>query len=384
MARLKLVRYEAESGQVPGVCMKCGALATGTDTKTFSWYPPWVNILVLVALLPALIVSSILTKRMKVIAPFCDQHRNHWTWRNRAILVCFLVLLLLGGGVLVLMAVKTLPDAVNGAACAGAIALLVAWGIFAIVLSATSIGVSEITDHDITLTGVGDGFIHAVMQQRQADPYRRHEAYQGPARTSVPWGALGMVGCFVGALFIVVVLAAITTIGRNASTTFQRIQLPEVVDQAEHFRLNNPGPGWILLGRTEAQALNSIASAGARHGDDLYGIVIVEPVQPDLNIAGREEEVARNLIKESPATQKRTESIRAIDFQGNPAVRFRFTGVVSGRRFRYENVLFIYHEKLYQLYCWGLPNRAAPDDSTFQPFFDAFELLPVNGELDKR
>jgi hypothetical protein len=78
MPTVWLDRDEAETGDLPSVCIRCGEDATTTSRQHFSWYPGWVNVLILAGLLPWLIVALILTKKMKLNAPVCDRHAGHW------------------------------------------------------------------------------------------------------------------------------------------------------------------------------------------------------------------------------------------------------------------------------------------------------------------
>src|SRR5438132_7541989 len=81
MAVIRLDRFEAEEGDLPAVCMKCGASAVTSKMKRFAWHPPWVWILIIFGLLPFAIVALVVTKRMIVRGPLCNEHRNHWLWR---------------------------------------------------------------------------------------------------------------------------------------------------------------------------------------------------------------------------------------------------------------------------------------------------------------
>ena len=71
MATVRLYRDETEDFDLPAVCMKCGAPATTWKSKTFSWHPPWVYVLILIGLLPFAIVAMVLTKRRTILAPLC-------------------------------------------------------------------------------------------------------------------------------------------------------------------------------------------------------------------------------------------------------------------------------------------------------------------------
>jgi hypothetical protein len=182
MPSIRLDRFEAS--ELPPVCIRCGGSATLHKDKSFSWYPPWVAVLILAGLAPYLIVAIILTKRMTVAAPLCDRHKGHWFWRTFLIVASFLGLV----GLFVLFivfAVQSQPgardtDMLAGIACAGAAVGFLFWVIAAIVLQMTAIRPTEITDHTITLTGVAPDFIDAVRADRkqagrdeEVDPWRR-------------------------------------------------------------------------------------------------------------------------------------------------------------------------------------------------------------------
>ena len=107
MAVIRLDRFEAEEGDLPAVCMKCGAPAVLEKLKQFSWNPPWVILLILIGLLPYVIVALVLTKRMRVRVPLCNEHKNHFAWRAWFIYGGFAGLFLLG---IVVFAVMTSLD----------------------------------------------------------------------------------------------------------------------------------------------------------------------------------------------------------------------------------------------------------------------------------
>ena len=57
MPSVRLRREDARRGNLPKVCMVCGEPADGFQSKTMSWYPGWVFILLLAGLLPFIIVA---------------------------------------------------------------------------------------------------------------------------------------------------------------------------------------------------------------------------------------------------------------------------------------------------------------------------------------
>lgn len=172
MASVTLTEYECRKNLLPNVCMRCGEPATTLVRRNFSWYPQWIILLVLVALLVAAIVAMILTKRMLVHVPMCEQHQGHWSKRMLWMLLTFGVLSLLAiGGIALLSAAENGPDkeTLTGVVCGGGVFGLLAWLILVVVLQSGMIRPTEITDRQITLTKVHPEFVRALEDERAAD-----------------------------------------------------------------------------------------------------------------------------------------------------------------------------------------------------------------------
>lgn len=167
MAQVRLGRYEVEEKQLPMVCMRCGAPAVVLRKKNFAWHPQWVFILLLFGLLPMFIVALILTKRMKVAAPFCAEHKNHWNIRMAIGFGGFVALVLFGfARLFVLAQMGRKGDDLMGLFCLGWFLLLLIWFIAnLIIMGSTSVRATEITDRSITLNGVCPKFVHALQEQ---------------------------------------------------------------------------------------------------------------------------------------------------------------------------------------------------------------------------
>jgi hypothetical protein len=186
MAKIKLYRREVERG-LPAICMCCGDEAATERRRKFSWYPPWVNFLVLVGLLPAAIVAAILTKKMEVRVPLCTEHQNHWFSRNLIIWGGIVGLILLA---LLSMFVTAALDSAQprrggdsgllGFVCLGLTLLGLVWLVVVCIVQSGAIKPVEITDRTITLTKVSQEFVDAIEQQdkeeRVARPSRRMQA----------------------------------------------------------------------------------------------------------------------------------------------------------------------------------------------------------------
>jgi len=173
MAEIRLRLREA-AGDLPDVCMCCGQASTIVKSKNMSWCPSWVGILILGGLLPYLIVAMILTKRMTVQVPLCDQHKGHWFKRTMWTVGTFFLFAAICGGALALGLVMTegaprRRDEVTGGVCVLSAILGVIWIVILLIAQNTAIRPAEITDRDITLKGVSQEFVDAVENEQYDD-----------------------------------------------------------------------------------------------------------------------------------------------------------------------------------------------------------------------
>ena len=341
------------------------------------------------------IVALALTKRMKVRAPFCETHRNHWTWRTRIIVGTFLGVVVLGMALGFVAASKALPEEMSTLMCISGGMIGFAWLVVTIVLQSTCVAAEEITDTHITLKRVSETFAEALQIQREDEPRQREYVESVSVRSSSSSGSTVLVLCLVGVMGFVVCLGAISLLGENAQKPVAPPPIPpvvfpavlDIVEAGDHFRLSSPGRDWTLLPRKEIQKINGLASAGAENTkDDLLGMVLVEPADDDVRIAGNEEESARKLIEQTPLMNKKTESVKAVDFQGMKAVRFRFTATtqVSETELRYDYTVFLANGMFYQVVCLGPAESTTANGSSFQPFLNAFHLLPPDKATMKK
>src|SRR5262249_13798383 len=101
MALVQLGRYEAEEGELPPVCITCGRPATAYRTPRFSWGPFWCCVFLLLTFWPYLLVAPFLTVRMRILLPFCNQHRGFWSRLSvRFLGSVFMVVLTIGVGLI--------------------------------------------------------------------------------------------------------------------------------------------------------------------------------------------------------------------------------------------------------------------------------------------
>lgn len=177
MADVRLESYDGGVLELPDVCMQCGEPASVRKRKKFSWFPPWIWILLFCSWVPFLIVALVMTKRRTVEAPLCEEHKNHWFWRQ--LLVVGSLFGVLAVGVVAWSAVianEGVDDGgLSGFVCLGAVVLGVLWLILAVIVQSTSIRVKEITDRNMTLTGVAPAFVAAYEETWRVPPQRLDE-----------------------------------------------------------------------------------------------------------------------------------------------------------------------------------------------------------------
>jgi hypothetical protein len=179
MARVRLSRYEAEEGSLPPLCLCCGASATRLVEKSFSWWPPWILVLLITG--PFWFLAALaFSRRMHTRMPLCEVHRNHWMWRSWFVYGAFPILVLLGIGTIALVGdAGGSSRVVAGLACFGTGVVVVGWLFSAILLQQLAIHASEITDRSIILTNLSPRFVEAVERERRL---ARGEGTQGPHR----------------------------------------------------------------------------------------------------------------------------------------------------------------------------------------------------------
>ncbi len=165
MAEIRLGRNEVERGRLPKVCMVCGGRASVKRKRSFSKSPSWA------LLAGGVILASLLAKRMKINAPLCHAHRNHWLNRTLIITLTFVASFLVTVISLIVLAAKSPQRGQGDTALAGGFAigvlLLLGWIILAVVLQLTAIRATDVTDKSLTLKNVSPSFIEELKDFRE-------------------------------------------------------------------------------------------------------------------------------------------------------------------------------------------------------------------------
>jgi hypothetical protein len=174
--------------------MRCGARATTTTRRKFSWHPPWVSALILVGLLPYVIVAIVLTKKARVVMPFCDAHKKYWFNHTLLVWGSFGAIVLLGIGLIVLMAILEQAgrglrgDGLGAYACLAMLGLLLVWLVVIAILGQFTIRPVEITDRSITLTRVSPEFVDAFHEYRERERDKEEPPRERPRARRPPRG----------------------------------------------------------------------------------------------------------------------------------------------------------------------------------------------------
>ena len=110
------------------------------------------------------------SRRMLVLAPLCERHRNQWRNRIRLNLTILFGLILMAAALVFAPANWRLPLWIT-LGCG-----LIIWLIWNIVYDQLLIRAAEITDHTITLKRVSSTFIDAFEEKKAADRQRPETA----------------------------------------------------------------------------------------------------------------------------------------------------------------------------------------------------------------
>ena len=169
---------------MPKICMACGKPAVKHIEKNFSWYPPWLWVLILVGPLVFIIVGLIITERMFVDVPVCNRHRGYWFKR---LSLMWLPPILVGCSCLVVIALlanKPKYEPAIGFIILGASMFCLIWLIGSLIVSFGLVRPTEITRNDITLTNVSPEFLHALDDLHEEErQYRRKNRQRGRSRS---------------------------------------------------------------------------------------------------------------------------------------------------------------------------------------------------------
>jgi hypothetical protein len=179
MASIQLTRYEAEQGDMPDVCMCCGAPATERKRRCFSSYPLWVVLTLLWVFAKGEVsgtsYSKVAEKNTRYILCYtilCVRHKNYWRIRTLAIwgslsaILVFIFGFFIIGGLLSPQISRSMENVVFGSFCIGSVVLLLGWLISIPISQAMAIHPTISTEYQLILKRVSPAFVEAVHQYR--------------------------------------------------------------------------------------------------------------------------------------------------------------------------------------------------------------------------
>jgi hypothetical protein len=169
MATVRLGRNECENGQLPLVCMRCGAAAENLVQQELSWHDEWLALSLLFGIVPYFLLAPLHTWRMTIHAPLCSMHRGHWT--NRKLFTTFMPIAVFSSAISFLAFHNTtlfpgeLQDQLKTLTAVGLSLLVLIWVILSVVWDFNIIKIVNIDYHSITLKRVAPAFVAAVQAQ---------------------------------------------------------------------------------------------------------------------------------------------------------------------------------------------------------------------------
>lgn len=167
-----------EDGDLPDVCLECGADAPDRVRKTFVYQPPWAYVTILLGLLILVIVLLVTRKQFRSRVPLCSEHKNHWTKRTLWVLGSFVVavLVVILGVVLANLVVPRDPALLIVAVV---VLSLIGWIIALVTFQFGTIRVTKISKREILLAKVSPAFVDAYEADRDREDELRRRGKAG-------------------------------------------------------------------------------------------------------------------------------------------------------------------------------------------------------------
>src|ERR1051326_4573281 len=167
MAEVRLGRLEAEEGEVPPLCVRCGRPAAVYRRLRLGCQPGWSYCLLLFTFWPFLILSVLLRRRLAVLLPFCETHKSYR--RN------YRLLALGSGGAVVVVIVGILIALIASGHDDSPFLLLWAmfwlagmlWLIRTVMIQSGALRAIDLTEESIALKGVSGVFIEKLRLEKE-------------------------------------------------------------------------------------------------------------------------------------------------------------------------------------------------------------------------
>ena len=147
-----------QGAPLPPYCVKCAQPVTGEFfRKKFQWHNPLLFLIAVISPIIYIIVAMILMKRVELLVPMCDEHRE----RRKKFLIATWVLALgfIPGGILIGVLVGNAADSDTGAAVGLLVGFLMFVGAIVAGIKAAVMRPKEITPTSATFTGLCEPFL---------------------------------------------------------------------------------------------------------------------------------------------------------------------------------------------------------------------------------
>lgn len=178
MAEVWIDKAGWKNGDLPDVCMECGADAPDRVRKTLTYLPRWVWVTLLLGVIVLAIVIAVTREEFSARVPLCPAHKKHWRKREFQIYGAFVLVLLLTSAVGVSARWALDLDGFFAVTLGTLLLGFIGWLVAVAVIVAGTIRVTKVSKGSIRLTRVTPEFIDAY------DEYcdRREEVGRGKLR----------------------------------------------------------------------------------------------------------------------------------------------------------------------------------------------------------
>jgi hypothetical protein len=157
-----------KDGDVPDICLECGAPAPDRVRKTFGYQPPWVYLTLVLGAIAFVLAIYFTRKEFRSRVPMCPEHKKHWRKRELWIFLSILMAGLLGG--LAIMRLTMTDDATRVTLLLGIVRFSLVGGVIAVAyVYAGTIRVTTFSKRSIRLTKVSPEFVAAYEDGPDCD-----------------------------------------------------------------------------------------------------------------------------------------------------------------------------------------------------------------------
>jgi hypothetical protein len=168
--------------------MRCGGQAHARVPQRFAWMPGWVHIFILFGLLPWLVLALVTRRTMRVAAPMCRKHMNHWF--RRKLYIWIGLIWWIGVAIVLLANTDELPANVVTPIVAASLLGALLWLIVGLILAQGAIRAAQIRESAIELANVNKEFALAwrvTCEEDDERPRPKMRRRSGPSRPRAPW-----------------------------------------------------------------------------------------------------------------------------------------------------------------------------------------------------